>query len=104
MTKKRYKSEAFEAIHSTISDMHEIGLVDKETMREFDENCLEHVEDFTPKQIKALRGSMSQPVFAKRLNVSKSTVEKWESGAGHPTGAALKLLNITKKHGTKILK
>lgn len=37
---KRHKSEAFAAIHETMEALHEIGAVDKKTMREFDEACL----------------------------------------------------------------
>ncbi|MCX7186969.1 MAG: helix-turn-helix domain-containing protein [Methylophilales bacterium] len=41
--------------------------------------------------------------FAGYLNVSKSTVEKWESGDKHPTGAALRLLSVVSRHGLKVL-
>ncbi|MFI5243697.1 MAG: helix-turn-helix domain-containing protein, partial [Gemmatimonadales bacterium] len=37
------------------------------------------------------------------LNTSESTVEKWESGAKRPSGAALKLLSLVQKHGLKVL-
>ncbi len=47
--------------------------------------------------------NLSQPVFAGYLNVSKSTVEKWESGDKHPTGAALRLLSVVSRHGLKVL-
>lgn len=102
---KKYKSDAFEAIHSHVSGLHKIGAVSKETMRRFDESCLDVPEKFGPEQIKALRESLkvSQPVFARYLNTSESTVEKWESGATKPTGAALKLLAVTKKHGLDVL-
>jgi len=102
---KNFKSDAFEAIHSAVSDMHRVGIVTKETMRHFDESCLALPEELGPKQIKALRESyhISQPVFARYLNTSESTVEKWESGATKPQGAALKLLNVAKKHGLEIL-
>lgn len=39
MTKK-YRSEAFAAIHETMEALHEVGAIDKETMRQFDEVCL----------------------------------------------------------------
>lgn len=102
---KKFKSDAFEAIHSHVSGLHRIGVVSKETMRRFDESCLDVPEELGPKEIKALRNSfqVSQPVFARYLNTSESTVEKWESGATKPTGAAMKLLCIAKKHGLEIL-
>jgi putative transcriptional regulator len=102
---RKFKSDAFEAIHSHVSGLHEIGVVSKETMRRFDESCLYVPEKLGPKQIKALRNSfqVSQPVFARYLNTSESTVEKWETGATKPTGAALKLLSVAKKHGLEVL-
>ncbi len=60
---------------------------------------------FEPEEIKALRESnhVSQPVFARYLNTSESTVQKWESGAKRPSGPALKLLAIVRKHGLQLL-
>jgi putative transcriptional regulator len=46
---------------------------------------------------------VSQPVFARYLNTSESTVEKWETGAKKPSGMALKLLTVVQKHGLQIL-
>ena len=46
---------------------------------------------------------MSQPVFARYLNTSESTVEEWETGAKKPSGMAIKLLTIVHKHGLKML-
>jgi putative transcriptional regulator len=39
-TKQKFKSDAFEAIHSSASAMLRAGAIDKATMREFDEACL----------------------------------------------------------------
>jgi putative transcriptional regulator len=105
MTNRKYKSDAFEAIHSAVSGMHRAGTIDKATMREFDESCLAAPAPMEPKRIKRIRESqrVSQPVFARYLNTSESTVEKWESGAKKPSGMALKLLDIVEKHGLKML-
>jgi len=46
---------------------------------------------------------MSQAVFAAILNVSVSTVQKWEAGEKRPAGASLKLLNLVKRKGIEIL-
>ncbi|MCW1407415.1 type II toxin-antitoxin system RelE/ParE family toxin [Rhizobium sp. 1AS11] len=101
----KYKSDAFEAIHTSVEAMHEIGAVDKETMRSFDESCLVSPHAFGPEAVKALRESyhVSQPIFARYLNTSLSTVQKWESGAKRPSGIALKLLSIVQKHGLQVL-
>ena len=104
-TKNRYKSDAFEAIHGTVAGMYKAGTIDKETMRSFDESCLTVPESIEPSQIKSIRESqrVSQPVFARYLNTSESTIEKWESGVKRPSGMAIKLLLIVQKHGLKML-
>ncbi len=38
MKKPKFKSDAFEAIHSAASGMRRAGVMDKATMREFDES------------------------------------------------------------------
>ena len=38
--KPHYKSAALEALHSTIAEMNEAGLVDDATLRRFDASCL----------------------------------------------------------------
>ena len=45
----------------------------------------------------------SQPVFARYLNTSESTVQKWEAGTKRPSGMALKLLALVQKHGLTVL-
>ncbi|MET0256786.1 MAG: DNA-binding transcriptional regulator [Luteibacter sp.] len=104
-TNRRHKSDAFEAIHSAVEGMHRAGTVDKATMREFDELCITAPPSIDSLQIKQLRelNQVSQPVFARYLNTSESTVEKWESGAKKPSGMALKLLSIVAKHGLRVL-
>ena len=104
-SKSKYKSDAFEAIHSSAAGMFRVGTIDKATMRRFDESCLTVPPSFEPAQIKRLReaNNVSQPVFARYLNTSESTVEKWETGAKKPSGVALKLLSLVQKHGLQHL-
>ena len=101
----RFKSAAFEAIHSSAAGMLRAGTIDKATMRRFDESCLTVLPPIEPAQIKQLReaNNVSQPVFARYLNTSESTVEKWETGAKKPSGIALKLLFLVQKHGLQHL-
>lgn len=103
--KPRFKSDAFEAIHASASALHKVGTIDKATMRHFDEASLVKPAMFAPAEIKQLRESnnVSQPVFARYLNTSESTVEKWEAGTKRPSGTALKLLTVVQKHGLMIL-
>lgn len=103
--KGKFKSDAFEAIHSSASAMYRIGVIDKATMRRFDESCLVAPPPLEPIEIKQLRErqNVSQPVFARYLNTSESTVEKWEAGTKKPSGLALKLLSVVQKHGLDVL-
>ena len=102
MAKNRtYKSEALAAIHETASGYYAAGVIDKQTMRDFDEICLTPVHEFTAEEIQALREreQVSQTVFAHYLGVSKDSVSQWERGKKHPAGAALKLLSLVEKKG-----
>jgi putative transcriptional regulator len=106
MTKARkFRSDALEAIHSSASALRKVGAIDKTTMRSFDQDCLATPAGFDPDDIKALRekNHVSQPVFARYLNTSQSTVQKWETGAKRPSGLALKLLSVVQKHGLSVL-
>lgn len=100
MTKK-YKSEAMAAIHETMESLHEIGAIDKRTMRHFDEACLTPVYPLTPDEIRTIRERerVSQSVFAHYLNVTTGLVSKWERGEKTPSGAALKLLLLVATKG-----
>ena len=102
---RKFKSDAFEAIHSAVAGMERAGTIDKATMRDFDAICLAATPTIAPAAIKRLReaNKVSQPLFARYLNTSQSTVEKWETGAKKPSGAALKLLSLVQKHGLEIL-
>jgi len=102
---KKFKSEAFESIHNSANALLAIGAIDKATMREFDESCIAEVPGINPAQIKEIRqrSHVSQPVFARYLNTSASTIKQWEAGDKRPGGMALKLLTIVEKHGIEIL-
>ncbi len=104
-TRRKFRSDAFAAIHSSATALHKAGAIDKATMRDFDASCLIVPASITPTKIKQLRvrNKVSQPVFARYLNTSESTVEKWETGAKKPSGIALKLLSVVQKHGPKVL-
>lgn len=81
--------------------LHQAGAIDKRTMREFDDACLGASPLLAPEEIRAIREAehVSQPVFARYLNVSKNLVSDWERGAKRPGGPALRLLSIVKRKG-----
>jgi len=98
---KQYRSRILASIHETVEDLHNAGLLDKRTMREFDEACLTPVTPFSPEAIKSLREreGASQAVFARYLNVTTGLISQWERGEKHPQGASLKLLTLIAKNG-----
>ena len=102
---KTYKSEALSAVHEMIEGLHEAGAVDKRTLREFDEACLAPAALLMPEEIKAIREAqhVSQPVFARYLNVSKNLVSDWERGQKRPGGPALRLLSIVRRKGLEAI-
>jgi putative transcriptional regulator len=103
--KPKFENDLDEALHSSASALYRVGAIDKATMRDFDALCLTAPSPIKPRQIKKLRlrHRVSQPVFARYLNTSESTVEKWETGAKKPSGMALKLLSVVEKHGLEML-
>ena len=103
--KPSFKSDAFAAIHASANALQRVGAIDQTTMRTFDASCLATPATLAPKQIKHIRklAHVSQPVFARYLNTSESTVQKWESGSKQPSGMALKLLAVVQKHGLEVL-
>ena len=99
------KRSILEVVHESANDLYDVGLMDAKTMRTFDVMCLPPVHKLSPVEIKRIRlkVKLSQPVFAEYLNASPSTIKKWESGEKHPTGPALKLLNIVAEKGLGVL-
>lgn len=102
---RKTKSAILEAVHETAQGLHKAGALDQVTMRELDRLCLPPVEPLNPEQIRQIRETshVSQAVFARVLNTSLSTVQKWEIGQKKPTGTALKLLHLVQKRGLEVV-
>ena|ERR1700730_10400998 len=98
---KQYRSPLMSSIHETAEGLHAAGVMDKRTMREFDDLCLTPVRQLKPKEIRALRlrERASQAVFARYLNVTTGLVSHWERGEKRPQGAPLKLLALVARNG-----
>ncbi len=94
-----------EVIHETAKGFYETGVMDTQTMREFDAVCLPKVKKYSPAQIKQIRkrNKASQAVFAAYLNTSSSTIQKWEQGQKHPSKIALRLLSLVDKYGLSLI-
>lgn len=98
---KQYRSSAMASIHETAEGLHSAGIMDKQTMRRFDEACLTPVRPLAPDEIRSLREreGASQAVFARYLNVTTGLVSQWERGEKRPQGASLKLLTLVARRG-----
>jgi putative transcriptional regulator len=53
-----------------------------------------------PQEVLSIRQrlNVSQPIFARMLNVPEITAVSWEKGRRHPSGAALRLLQLARRH------
>jgi putative transcriptional regulator len=94
-------SKIIEAMRDTLEGLEKAGATSKVTMREFDLIAPRPVREMSARDIRRLREKLrfSQPVFALHLHTTASTIRKWEQGETHPTGPALKLLNIIADKG-----
>lgn len=94
-----------DTVHETVQGLHDAGIVDSTTMRNFDELCVEPPRIMTKTEIKKIRlsQSVSQPVFAKYLGVSESTIKKWESGEKKPSRMALRFLHTVSHKGLDVI-
>ena len=101
----KYKSVISAMIHDTMQGLHEAGVVDKTTMRQFNQSCLTEIEPLNGEAIRAIREkeALSQAAFAIYLNISKNQVSEWERGIKKPSGAALKLLSLVKAKGIQAI-
>ena len=73
----------------------------KLTMRDLAIETVARAKIPTPREIAAIRETarLSQALFARLLDVSTSTVAKWERGAQRPRGPAARMLALIQKKG-----
>jgi len=90
-----------QSVTTVVDALQEIGLVDNITAREIHALCLPDVSDYSADKIVALRKRvhLSQAAFAQVVNVSPSTVQKWERGVKKPTGASKRIFDILERKG-----
>lgn len=98
-------SAILSAVHETASGLHRAGVMSAQTLRSFDLTCAPPPVPLAPNEIWQIREAahVSQAVFARLLNTSVSTVQKWEIGQKRPAGTALKLLHVVRKMGSQVL-
>jgi putative transcriptional regulator len=54
---KKYRRDALAAIHETMEALHDVGAIDKQTMRRFDDARLTPIRLLKPEEIKACPAS-----------------------------------------------
>lgn len=98
---KKYKTDILRSVHRAMSDLADIDVVDKTTMREFDRMCLTKAMKLSAREIRAIRerAGVSQAVFAEHIGVTTGLVSKWERGEKQPSRMALKMLALVKTKG-----
>ena len=70
--KKQYRSPLMASIHETAEGLHAAGVMDKRTMREFDDLCLTPVRPLRPKETRALRLRMAPARrFSRAISMSQ---------------------------------
>jgi putative transcriptional regulator len=52
---KKYRSDAVAAVHVTTVGPHDAGVINKQTMKDFDQICLTQVENLSAKEIRQIR-------------------------------------------------
>ncbi|MGD9733437.1 MAG: helix-turn-helix domain-containing protein [Desulfamplus sp.] len=89
-----------DSLKETVKGLTDIGIKTAFTQQELNELGVIHSDiDITPNKIKNIRKSINvcQTIFAQLLNVSVSSVRKWESGKQTPTGSTQVLLELLSK-------
>jgi len=101
MAKKKRTSAILETIYDTAQDLASFGFISERRMKAYGILSIPPVKPFSNTKIRALRKrlNVSQSVLATVLNMSTSTVQKWEVGEKSPSGPSLKLLNLLDRKG-----
>jgi putative transcriptional regulator len=103
----REEARILRELLETAVDLNSYGVMSKPNMAKVRALC-QGPPEYTPERVVTVRttiAKMSQAMFATFLNVSVSTVQKWESPAAgkHPSGAAAKLLQLVETKGVEAL-
>ena len=88
----------------TMRGLHDIGAVNKQTLRDFETQRLPPPA-YTAEMIRRLREKrpVGQIVLAADLNAIISSVQKWENGDKKPGGAAARLLSAIERKRPEVL-
>ncbi len=99
------KNSVYESIMTGLDEALEDAKSKKPILKR-NKVTVEPVKVFGADEVKRIRKStgMSQKIFASYMGVSDKTVEAWEAGTNHPSGAASRLLSMIEKDKELIIK
>lgn len=99
------KNKVYESIMTGLNEALENAQSKKPKLKR-NTVTIEPVKMFEADEVKKIRNStgMSQKIFASYMGVSDKTVEAWEAGTNHPSGAASRLLSMIEKDKEIIVK
>jgi putative transcriptional regulator len=99
MKRKDIEPNADELIQALTEVREQVSGRRQITMRTTTVVLPKRLEPISSDEVKAIRNKLkvSQSVFARLLNVPVVTAASWEVGRRHPSGAALRLLQIAKQ-------
>lgn len=88
-------SRLLHEVRETAHDLRSVGLISKRRLDEYEMLCRADDSQLPALDIRQLRlqAQMSQAVFATVLNVSVSSVQKWESGEKKPSSVLHKYVS-----------
>ena len=98
-------SSVYDSIMTGLNEALEDVQSEKKTLKR-NNVFIEPIKVFGADEVKRIRQStgMSQRNFASYMGVSDKTVEAWEAGTNHPSGAASRLLSMLEKDKELIVK
>ncbi len=84
------KNEFYDDLSASLAEALAIAKGDAKPSRQF---------SYDVPDIKAIRTKtgLSQQQFADKLNISSRTLQNWEQGTRHPTGASITLMRLLDK-------
>jgi putative transcriptional regulator len=98
-------SNVYESIMTGLNEALEDAKSEKPILKRH-KVTVEPVKVYGAEEVKRIRNStgMSQKTFASYMGVSDKTVEAWESGTNHPSGAASRLLSMMEMDEDLVIK
>lgn len=88
-------SSVYESIMAGLTEAVEDAKAEKKTLQRRTVTIVP-IKDYKASEVQDIRKrtGMSQKTFASYMGVSPKTVEAWEAGTNHPSGAASRILSM----------